>query len=112
MPPFIILYPMTTWKADFGCCFSENADTSFNSEPEEIIIPQGVRDIADKASRDVPNFFMYFFSLRCAISEETVAPFSYCSYQLFYGNHEAAENTAIICSLLGSHKERGIAPKE
>ncbi|MEO4795237.1 hypothetical protein [Bacteroides uniformis] len=25
---------MTTWKADFGCCFSENADTF---TPYEII---------------------------------------------------------------------------
>ena len=30
----------------------------------------------------------------------------------FYGNHEAAENTAIICSLLGSCKERGVNPRE
>ena len=31
---------------------------------------------------------------------------------LFCGNHEAAENTAIICSLLGSCKERGVNPRE
>lgn len=30
---------------------------------------------------------------------------------LFCGNHEAAENAAIICSLLGSCKERGAPPK-
>ena len=30
----------------------------------------------------------------------------------FCGNHEAAENTAIICSLLGSCKERGVNPRE
>lgn len=28
------------------------------------------------------------------------------------GNHEAAKNTAIICSLLGSCKERGVNPRE
>lgn len=31
---------------------------------------------------------------------------------LFCGSHEAAENTAIICSLLGSCKERGVNPRE
>lgn len=31
---------------------------------------------------------------------------------LFCGNHEAAENAAIICSLLGSCKERGVNPRE
>ena len=31
---------------------------------------------------------------------------------LFRGNRQAAENTAIICSLLGSCKERGVTPRE
>lgn len=31
---------------------------------------------------------------------------------LFCGNHEAAESTAVICSLLGSYKEHGINPRE
>ena len=31
---------------------------------------------------------------------------------LFCGNHEAAENMVIICSLLGSSKERGVNPRE
>ncbi|WP_428979770.1 hypothetical protein [Bacteroides uniformis] len=31
---------------------------------------------------------------------------------LFCGNHEAAEKTAIICSLLGSYKEHGVTPGE
>ena len=31
---------------------------------------------------------------------------------LFCGNHEAAENTAINCSLLGSCKERDVKPRE
>lgn len=33
-------------------------------------------------------------------------------HMLFCGNHEAAENTAIICSLLGSYKERSANPRE
>lgn len=33
-------------------------------------------------------------------------------HMLFCGNHEAAENTAIICSLFGSCKERGATPRE
>lgn len=32
-----ILCPL--WKTDFGYCFSENADTPFNSELEEVVIP-------------------------------------------------------------------------
>ena len=31
---------------------------------------------------------------------------------LFCGNRQAAENTAIICSLLGSCKEHGVNPRE
>ena len=31
---------------------------------------------------------------------------------MFCGNHEAAENTAIICSLLTSCKETGVNPRE
>ena len=31
---------------------------------------------------------------------------------MFCGNHEAAENTAIICSLLTSCKEQGVNPRE
>ena len=31
---------------------------------------------------------------------------------LFCGNHEAAENTAVICSLLSSCKELGVNPRE
>ena len=31
---------------------------------------------------------------------------------LFCGNHQAAENTAVICSLLGSCKEQGVNPRE
>jgi transposase len=31
---------------------------------------------------------------------------------LFCGNWQAVENTAIICSLLGSCKERGVNPRE
>lgn len=31
---------------------------------------------------------------------------------LFCGSLQAAENTAIICSLLGSCKERGVNPRE
>jgi hypothetical protein len=30
----------------------------------------------------------------------------------FYGNQQAAENTAVICSLLGSCKECGVNPRE
>jgi hypothetical protein len=31
---------------------------------------------------------------------------------LFCGNHEAAQNTAVICSLLTSCKESGVNPRE
>ncbi len=31
---------------------------------------------------------------------------------MFCGNHEAAENTAIICFLLTSCKEQGVNPRE
>ena len=31
---------------------------------------------------------------------------------LFCGNHEAAGNTAVICSFLGSCKEQGVNPRE
>ncbi len=31
---------------------------------------------------------------------------------MFCGNHEAAQNTAVICSLLASCKESGINPRE
>lgn len=31
---------------------------------------------------------------------------------MFYGNHEDAQNTAVICSLLASCKESGVNPRE
>jgi hypothetical protein len=31
---------------------------------------------------------------------------------LFVGNHQAAENTAVICSLLSTCKESGVNPRE
>lgn len=31
---------------------------------------------------------------------------------LFAGNHQAAENTAVICSLLATCKETGVNPRE
>ena len=31
---------------------------------------------------------------------------------LFCGNHEAAENTAVICSLISTCKARGVNPRE
>lgn len=108
-----ILWPF--WKADFGCYLSENTDMSFNCKPEEIIIPQKVRDIADKTFQRYPKLFYVDLSPFVALV------FDYCSTlwpliisrknMLFCGNHEAAENAAIICSLLGSCKERGAPPK-
>ena len=109
-----ILWPF--WKADFGCYLSENTDMSFNCKPEEIIIPQKVRDIADKTFQRYPKLFYVDLSPFVALV------FDYCSTlwplvisrknMLFCGNHEAAENAAIICSLLGSCKERGVNPRE
>lgn len=48
------------------------------------------------------------------LSLTAVVPYDHWSYQdmPFCGNHEAAENTAIIYSLLGSCKERGVTPRE
>ena len=58
---------------------------------------------------------MVLFSFDALVFDHTVVPYDRWSYQenmLFCRNHEAAENTAIICSLLGSCKVRGVNPRE
>ena len=110
---FIILWPL--WKTDFGCCFSENTDTSFNSEPEEVTIPQKVRDIADKAfQRCSKPFHVFLLSpLRyigrdCSTLQQLFISRRIC----YYGKRQATENTTIICFLLSSYKERDVSPRE
>ena len=63
---FIILWPL--WKADFGCCFSENAATSFNSEPEEVIIPDKIADIVGIAFQGCPELYYIALSPSMPIS--------------------------------------------
>ncbi|MGL4853408.1 MAG: IS66 family transposase [Phocaeicola sp.] len=47
------------------------------------------------------------------LAENAIRPFTISRKNfLFCGNHEAAENTAIICSLLGTCKEQEVNPRE
>lgn len=71
-------------------------------------------------SRVVPSFLMFSFPPPMHYigrdvfdHSNTLRPLVISRKNMqFYGNHEAAENTAIICSLLGSCKERGVNPRE
>ena len=67
------------WQAGFGCCFSENADMSFNNEPEEVIILQGVTRIENMAFQGYPKLSAFpsipFPLMR--LSSTAVIPFGY-----------------------------------
>lgn len=68
-PPFITLYSMTTLEGRFWILLLGKYRSSFNSEPEEVIMPEKSQILPAWISKEVSSFPVHFFFLRCAISE-------------------------------------------